>query len=160
MILRERVVAGAAGFASTLTGLMSRCRLVTFVKVTVLNVLEAVRQEIVWLTFNLIGLLAPILFEGWLIMPRSEWDSSHGIDVTYAWTIYVFPVLVAVFVLNLTWLTVIWLRHHGTKLRTSIGVWLLASSVWLIPLCFSPVFCGLIELMIRLIDDGARHHSV
>ena len=52
----------------------------TFMRQSLVTVVDALRKEIGWIAANLVSMLAPILFEWWLELPRSEWDALNGID--------------------------------------------------------------------------------
>jgi len=132
--------------------------MMSFAKLGLIAVLDALRREIRWVTVNLIGMLVPILFEVWLMTPRSEIDSLNGIDVLGAWIIKVFPFLVAIFIVNVIWLIQVWRRNRGLSRRRSVGTWLVVCCLWLVPLCLNPVALRMLWLVTGIIDGQAWAH--
>jgi hypothetical protein len=122
------------------------------------SVVDALRKEIRWVIANLVGMSVPIVFEVWLTMPRSEWDSIGGIDAIVAWTTKVFPFLTVIFIVNAIWLIQIWRSSDRLERRRALGAWLLVCCLWLVPLSLNPVFFGLFGEVIRMISGEAWHH--
>ena len=122
------------------------------------TVVDVLKREIWWVTANLLGMVAPILFEVWLLTPRSELDAPAGIDVICAWITSVFPFLLAILIVNAIWLTKIWWPNRQRARRQAFGAWLLICCLWLIPLCLNNLFFGLLGELIWMIDGEAWHH--
>jgi hypothetical protein len=95
--------------------------MVTFVRQSLFTVVDALRKEKGWIIVNLAGMSAPILFEWWLGLPRSELYALNGIDVLCAWIINVFPFLAIVFIVDVIWLIQIWRRNRQLARRRAFG---------------------------------------
>src|ERR1700730_16880596 len=132
--------------------------MLTFMRQSLCTVVDALRKELGWIATNLVTMLAPILFECWLELPRSEWDAPNGIDVIGTWILKVLPFLAAIFIVNIIWLTQIWRRNRELARRRAFGTWLLVCCLWLVPLCLNNLFFGLLAELIRMFDGEAWHH--
>ena len=132
--------------------------MMTFIRQSLFTVVDALKKEIWWIAANLICMLAPILFEWWLLLPRSEWDALNGIDIIGTWILKVLPFLTVIFIVNIIWLTQIWRRNRELARRQAFGTWLLVFCLWLVPICLNNLFFGLLRELIRMIDGEAWHH--
>ena len=132
--------------------------MMTFMRQSLSTVVNALRKEIGWIILNLVGMLAPILFEWWLEIPRSGPDTINGIDVIYTWVTEVFPFLVVIFIVNVVWLAQIWRRNRPPARRRAFGTWLLVCGFSLIPLCLNSVAFRMLWLISAIIDGRAFRH--
>jgi hypothetical protein len=132
--------------------------MIRFAKPALLKVSDALRKEIGWVIVNLAAMLVPVLFEVWLIAPRSQWDSLNGIDVLVMWVFTVFPLLAVIFIVNIIWLIQVWRRNHGRPRQRAFGTWLLVCCLWLVPLCLNPDAFRVLWLIKRMIDGPTWAH--
>jgi hypothetical protein len=94
----------------------------TFMRQSLVTVVDALRKEIRWIAANVVCMLAPIIFECWLESPRSEWDALNGIDVWCTWMIWILPFLALIFIANIIWLVQVLKLTAGLRVGELSGL--------------------------------------
>ena len=123
------------------------------------TVVDALRKEIGWIIANLVVMSAPILFEWWLELPRSEYYALNGIDVFCTSVMWVLPFLALIFTANIIWLVQVLRLNRGPARRRAFGAWLLACCLWLVPFCINPATPHGLRLVVEMIDGRAFRQS-
>ena len=132
--------------------------MMTFMRQILFTVVDALKKEIGWIAANLVSMLAPIVFEWWLELPRSEWDALNGIDAWCTWMIWVLPFLASIFIADIIWLVQVLRLNRGLGRRRGFGAWLLVCCLWLVPFCVNPVTPYCLRIVIDMIDGQAFRH--
>lgn len=132
--------------------------MMTFMRQSLSTVVDALKKEIWWIAANLVSMSAPIVFECWLELPRSEWYALNGIDVWFTWMIWVLPFLALIFTANIIWLAQVLRLNRGLARRRAFGSWLQVCCLWLGPFCINPVTPYCLRIVVDMIDGQAFRH--
>jgi hypothetical protein len=132
--------------------------MMTFMRQSLFTLVDALKKEIGWIAANLVCMLAPILFEWWLELPRSEWYALNGIDAWCTWMIWVLPFLAFIFTADIIWLVQVLRLNRGLERRRAFGAWLLVCCLWLVPFWINPATPYGLRLVVDMIDGQAFRH--
>jgi hypothetical protein len=132
--------------------------MMTFMRQSLVTVVDALKKEIGWIIANLVVMSAPIIFEWWLELPRSEWYALNGIDVWCTWMIWVLAFLALILTANIIWLVQVLRLNRALGRRRAFGAWSLVCCLWLVPFWINPVTPRLLRLVIDMIDGRAFRH--
>jgi hypothetical protein len=111
----------------------------------------ALTKERWWVIPNLVGLQVGLYYDVLrYIVPDAEILAQVVFNLFIAWTLITFTTVLAVLIVNATWLLGISGRGSRLARKWGLGLWLLFCCLWLVLLCFTPGAIRLIALWIAI----------
>jgi hypothetical protein len=123
---------------------------------TIANVKTALTASMLWLLANVVGICLYLIFQFWLLAPRSEGEALNGIDEKFYWICAGLPILIFFLILNSIWLRLIVMHGRSGGSWLALSVWLLMCAGWLVDVFgFNDIGLVMLNIFADMVDGRA-----